>query len=269
MHYDPIKDIFASILRKFPFLRILFYKLLDLMFLRSWYVRRELRKLRNIFGSKEIQIYDAGSGYGQYTYFMATHMQPCKIYSVDIKEKWISDNREFFTNGKIANVEFGIEDLTSIEHKNRFDLITCIDVMEHIEDDIKVFSNFSKSLKTGGYLLINSPSIYGGSDVHDDEEESFIGEHARDGYSFEDIEQKLRPLGLSTYKARYTYGFWGDLSWRLGIKYPMVMLNASKIFFIMLPFYYLVTFMFTLTMMYLDFITKNKVGSGINFIAKK
>jgi hypothetical protein len=49
----------------------------------------------------------------------------------------------------------------------------------------------------------------------------------------------------------------------------MVMLNASKIFFIILPFYYLVTFMFTLTMMYLDFITKNKVGSGINFIAKK
>src|ERR1035437_6634241 len=105
MHYDPIKDIFASIIRRFPFLRILFYKLLDLMFLRSWYVRRELRKLRNIFGSKEIQIYDAGSGYGQYTYFMATHMQPCKIYSVDIKEKWINDNREFFTNGKIANVE--------------------------------------------------------------------------------------------------------------------------------------------------------------------
>jgi len=269
MHYDPIKDIFASIIRRFPFLRILFYKLLDLMFLRSWYVRRELLKLRKIFGSKVISIYDAGSGYGQYTYFMSKHMQPCKVYSVDIKEKWINDNTEFFTKRKIANVEFGIEDLTSIDHKNRFDLITCIDVMEHIEDDIKVFSNFSQSLKTGGYLLINSPSIYGGSDVHDDEEESFIGEHARDGYSVEDIEQKLRPLGLSTYKARYTYGFWGDLSWRLGIKYPMVMLNASKIFFIILPFYYLVTFMFTLTMMYLDFITKNKVGSGINFIAKK
>ncbi len=269
MQYDPIKDIFASVIRKFPFLRILFYKVLDLMFLRSWYVRRELRKIRNIFGNKEISIYDAGSGYGQYTYFMATHLKPCTIYSVDIKEKWINDSREFFRQSNLSNVEFGIEDLTTIDHKNKFDLITCIDVMEHIEDDRKVFFNFSASLKKGGFLLINSPSIYGGSDVHDGHEESFIGEHARDGYSVEDLEQKLHPVGLSTYKTRYTYGFWGDIAWRLGIKYPMVMLNTSKIFFILLPFYYLITFVFTLTMMYLDFLTKNKVGSGINFIAKK
>lgn len=269
MHYDPIKDIFASIIRRFPFLRILFYKLLDLMFLRSWYVRRELMKLRRIFGSQQISIYDAGSGYGQYTYFMATHMQPCTIYSVDIKEKWINDSREFFRRRDIKNVRFGIEDLTAIDHKNKFDIITCIDVMEHIEDDKRVFANFSDSLKKGGYLLINSPSIYGGSDVHGEEEESFIGEHARDGYSKEDLEQKLHPVGLSTYKANYTYGFWGDIAWRLGIKYPMVMLNASKIFFIVLPFYYLVTFLFTFGMMYLDFKSNNKVGSGINFIAKK
>ena len=269
MHYDPIKDIFASIIRRFPFLRILFYKLLDLMFLRSWYVRRELRRIREEFGSREISIYDAGSGYGQYTYFMATQMQPCKVYSVDIKENWINDSKEFFTRSKISNVEFGIEDLTLIDHKNRFDLITCIDVMEHIEDDKKVFSNFSRAMRPGGFLLINSPSIYGGSDVHGDEEESFIGEHARDGYSVEDLEDKLGPVGLATYRARYTYGFWGDLAWRLGIKYPMVMLNASKVFFIILPFYYIVTFPFTLVMMNLDFKTRNKVGSGINFLAKK
>jgi SAM-dependent methyltransferase len=269
MHYDPIKDIFASILRKFPFLRIFFYKLLDLMFLRSWYVRRELLRIRNVFGEKEISIYDAGSGYGQYTYFMTKHLMPCMVYSVDIKEKWINDSREFFNRQKITNVDFAIEDLTKIEYQNRFDLIVCVDVMEHIEDDKKVFNNFYNALKKGGYLLINSPSIYGGSDVHDEKEESFISEHARDGYSHEDLEMKLHPLGFSTYRSRYTYGFWGDKAWRLGIKYPMVMLNTAKVFFIILPLYYLVTFPFTLIMMNLDFLNKNRVGSGINFIAKK
>ena len=269
MHYDPIKDIFASILRKFPFLRIFFYKLLDLMFLRSWYVRRELLRIRNVFGKKEISIYDAGSGYGQYTYFMTKHLMPCQVYSVDIKEKWISDSRDFFNQQKISNVDFAVEDLTKLEHRNKFDLIVCVDVMEHIEDDKKVFQNFYNALTKGGYLLINSPSVYGGSDVHDDDEQSFISEHARDGYSNEDLESKLKPLGFSTYRTRYTYGFWGDKAWRLGIKYPMVMLNASKVFFIILPFYYLVTFPFTLVMMNLDFLTKNRVGSGINFIAKK
>jgi len=269
MHYDPIKDIFASILRKFPFLRVLFYKLLDLLFLRSWYVRRELLRIRNVFGKKEISIYDAGSGYGQYTYFMTHHMIPCTVYSVDIKEKWINDSKEFFYRQKISNVNFAVEDLTEVKHQNRFDLIVCVDVMEHIEEDKKVFFNFYNALKKGGYMLINSPSIYGGSDVHDDKEKSFISEHTRDGYSNEDLELKLNPLGFSTYRSRYTYGFWGDKAWRLGIKYPMVMLNATKVFFIILPFYYLVTFPFTLIMMNLDFLTKNRVGSGINFIAKK
>lgn len=269
MYYDPIKNIFANTIRNYPSLRILFYKVLDLMFLRSWFVRRELRSIRNTFSEKKIEIYDAGSGFGQYTYFMSKNLMPCEIYSVDVKEDWIQDCRNFFTLKKISNVSFAVEDLTSINHQNEFDLIVCVDVMEHIDNDVTVFSNFYKSLKLGGYLLINSPSIYGGSDVHGDEEESFIGEHARDGYSKEDLESKLHPLGFSTYKCRYTYGFWGDKAWRLGIKYPMLLLNISKVFLLILPLYYLLTFPFTLIMMFMDYSIESSRGSGINFIAKK
>lgn len=269
MHYDPIKDIFASLIRKFPILRVSFYKMLDVIFLRSWYVRRELRALRKEFGKKEISIYDAGTGYAQYSYFMARKLKPNNIYSADVKQNWIKDCELFFKQKGFNNVKFGIEDLTSINHQNKFDLIVCIDVMEHIVDDVKVFENFYKALKKDGYLMINTPSTFGGSDVHEDEDESFIGEHARDGYSYEDLEAKLTPLGYKVYKYRYTYGKWGNLSWRLGIKYPMIMLNSSKLFFILLPFYFLITLPFTFIMMYLDYSGENKVGAGINFIAKK
>jgi len=269
MHYDPVKNVFASVIRKFPLLRILFYKLLDLMFLRSWYVRRELKNIRKIFGTQKIKILDAGTGYGQYAYFMIRNLAPCEIKAVDIKEDWINDCKIFFGNQNIENVSFDVEDLTKINFDNEFDLIVCVDVMEHIPDDELVFRNFHKALKQNGYLLINTPSIFGGSDVHDDEDESFIGEHARIGYSKEDLESKLHPIGFETYKSKYTYGFWGDKAWRLGIKYPMILLNASKIFFIILPLYYLITFPLTLIMMYLDFMKENQTGSGINFIAKK
>ncbi len=269
MYYDPIKNIFASVIKKIPFLRIIFYKILNLMFLRSWYVRRELKNLRKIFGDKHINIYDAGTGYAQYSFFMAKKLKPNSIYSVDVKEDWIKDAEDFFIQQGINNVKFGIEDLTQINYENKFDLIVCVDVMEHIEDDVKVFKNYFNALKEGGFLLINTPSIYGGSDVHDDEEESFIGEHARDGYSFEDLKIKLEPLGFKIFKSIYTYGFWGDKAWRLGIKYPMILLSVSKLFLLILPFYYLITLPFTLVMMYLDYSSKNKIGSGINFIAKK
>ena len=269
MHYDPVKDIFANIIRKIPLLRILFYKLLDIMFLRSWYVRRELRKLRKVLGEKEVSIYDAGTGYGQYSYFMSRKLQPNNIYAVDVKEKWINDCREFFQSRNFSNIKFGIEDLTEIDHDNKFDLIVSVDVMEHIVDDVKVFRNFYKALKPGGFLLINTPSIYGGSDVHDEEGESFISEHAREGYSFEELESKLVPLGFKVYQRRFTYGFWGDKAWRLGIKYPMLMLNVSKLLFIVLPIYFLLTLPFTFLMMYLDYCGNNKVGAGINFIVRK
>lgn len=269
MHYDPIKNVFASLIKKFPFLRITFYKLLDLFFLRSWYVRRELINLRKVFGDKIIEIYDAGTGFGQYSYFMSKKLYPANILSIDVKEDWIKDAEYFFLQTKAQNVKLKVEDLLQINHENKFDLVLCVDVMEHIAEDVKVFQNFYRALKQNGFLVINSPSVFGGSDVHSDKDESFIGEHARVGYSKEELEKKLIPLGFKTYKCQYTYGFWGDKSWRLGIKYPMVLLNISKIFFIILPVYFLITFPFTLVMMILDYNSKNKIGSGINFIAQK
>jgi SAM-dependent methyltransferase len=200
---------------------------------------------------------------------MSKYLKPCNIYSVDVKEEWIEDCREFFSKSKIDTVSLGVEDLTKIDHTEKFDLIVCVDVMEHILDDVTVFKNFYNALKPNGFVLINSPSIYGGSDVHEDEDESFIGEHARDGYSKEDLVEKISPIGLKLHQSIYTYGFWGDKAWRLGIKYPMLLLNASKLFFILLPFYYLFTILPVLFMMYIDYSSENKKGSGINFIAQK
>jgi 2-polyprenyl-3-methyl-5-hydroxy-6-metoxy-1,4-benzoquinol methylase len=269
MYYDPIKDIFAATIKKFPFLTALFYKILNIMFLRSWYVRRELKNLRKVFSNKEISIYDAGTGYGQYSFFMSKQLAPCNVYAVDVKKDWIKNCKIFFSERKINNVSFGIEDLTQITHNNKFDLILCVDVMEHIEDDIKVFHNYYQALRKDGFLIINTPSIYGGSDAREEEDESFIGEHARTGYSFEDLESKLKPIGFSIYQKKYTYGFLGDKAWRLGIKFPMIMVNMSKLFFLILPLYYLLTLPFTFFMMYVDYSGKNKIGSGVNLIAKK
>ncbi|MDO8550969.1 MAG: methyltransferase type 11, partial [Ignavibacteria bacterium] len=97
----------------------------------------------------------------------------------------------------------------------------------------------------------------------------FIGEHARIGYSHTDLKGKLSPAGFKEFFYKYSYGFWGDKAWRLAIKFPMLLLNISKIFFLVLPIYFLVTFPFALLMMFLDYSFENKIGSGITFIAKK
>ncbi|NLH62397.1 MAG: class I SAM-dependent methyltransferase [Ignavibacteriales bacterium] len=269
MHYDPVKDIFADVLRKYPSLRSLFYRLLDLLFLRAWYVHRELREIRKNFSGKNIKILDAGSGYGQYSYFMIRKLTPCSISAIDVKESWIEDCQRFFTAKNFTDIKFEVGDLLEISVKEACDLIVCVDVMEHIVEDVKVFQNYYNALKPGGYLLINTPSIFGGSDAHSHDDESFIGEHARNGYSFEDLTGKLSPLGFKPYSSRYSYGFWGDLYWRLIIKFPILMVNKLKAAILFLPLYYLFTLPFGLLFMLIDYKKRNIVGSGITYVAQK
>jgi SAM-dependent methyltransferase len=268
MKYDPIKKIFGDVVRRSVILRKLLYKLLGLMFLREWYVKRELRNLLQGTNTRP-KIFDAGCGFGQYTYYCATRFPHTSVYAVDVKPEQIEDCTHFFRNSHIGNAQFAVEDLTQPLHADEFDLAISVDVMEHIPDDIGVFRNLYRGLRHGGKLLVNTPSDLGGSDAHGPEDESFIEEHARNGYGVEEIRTKLTSVGFSVDKIKFTYGPWGSAAWRLGIKYPMQLLNINSALLLLLPFYYLVTLPFTLLLMYLDYAGENRVGTGLLVVATK
>jgi len=268
LKYDPIKKIIGGVVGESVVRRKLFYKLLGLMFLREWHVKRELRSiLRN--APRPLRIFDAGTGFGQYSYYCAKRLPSASIYAVDLKAEQVEDCTRFFKKAKLENVRFGVEDLTQIQHRGEFDLAISVDVMEHIPDDVTVFRNLHRSLRQGGILLVNTPSTLGGSDAHAPEDESFIEEHARTGYDVQDIRRKLESAGFAVERIAFTYGPYGSIAWRLGIKYPMVMLNASKLFFLLLPLYYLLTLPFTLALMYLDYSLGNTEGAGLLVLARK
>lgn len=267
MQYDPIKRTLGRVFNRRPVLRKLFYSLLDLLLLRSWHIRRELRKLKSQ-GLICPLIFDAGSGFGQYSYRMARIFSNAGILAADIKEEQIADCNQFFTQiGLAKRVQFQWADLTHFVEKEAFGLILSVDVMEHIEEDRRVFQNFADSMKTGATLLISTPSDQGGSDAHDHDHEEgmhgFIDEHVRDGYNINEIKEKLLSSGFSKVEARYSYGKPGKLSWKLSMKYPILMLGRSKWFFILLPIYYLLTFPFCLILNFMDVRMKHSSGTGL------
>lgn len=267
MKYDPIKKVFGDIVSKNNFLRKIFYSLLDLMFLRSWHVRKKIKELYP--KNQSMDILDAGMGFGQYTYYLAKRFPEAKILAVDVKEEQIEDCRKFFTESGYGNVKFEFADLTKINFENEFDFILCVDVMEHIHEDEIVFKNFYNALKKGGKLLVNTPSNLGGSDAEDESDESFIEEHARNGYGKDEIIEKIKRSGMELVSFEYAYGKYGTISWRFGIKYPILMAGASKFFILLLPVYYLFTLWFVLILMWLDVHTDNKEGTGIVLVAEK
>jgi SAM-dependent methyltransferase len=198
-----------------------------------------------------------------------------QITGVDVKDEQIADCNQFF--GKIGRgdrVRFEKGDLTKYVKSEAYDLILSVDVMEHILEDELVFRNFYSSMKPGGTLLISTPSDQGGSDAdhHHHEEDGihgFIDEHVRDGYNSEDIRAKLSRAGFSQIETQYTYGKPGSLSWRLSMKYPIQMLNASKVFFILLPFYYFITYPFAFLLNWMDTQQKHEKGTGLMVVAHK
>lgn len=269
MQYEPIKQTLGRFFSGSLFLRKTLYLLLDLLLLRTWHVKRALRKI-----SQEVPVdasaLDAGSGFGQYTWRMIKRNNGWNIKAIDINREQIDDCNKFFSaTGFSDRVTFETGDLTALADKNCYNLILSVDVMEHIENDILVFQNFHAALKDQGFLVISTPSDMGGSDVHNDEEKSFIDEHVRDGYSIKDITEKLSSAGFSTVNASYTYGKPGNISWRLSMKYPVKLLNTSYLFFIILPFYYLLAFPVSLILNSFDLILTHKAGTGLLVIAQK
>jgi 2-polyprenyl-3-methyl-5-hydroxy-6-metoxy-1,4-benzoquinol methylase len=263
MQYDPIKQFLGGIFNKSPFSRKVFYKLLDLLLLRTWHIRKELRMLKKTTPAAA-HILDAGAGFGQYTYYLSGKFPGASITAIDMKKEQVEDNNAFFKKiGKSHQVRFVEGDLLELSHTGSFHLAICIDVMEHIEDDVAVLKNIQRSLKTGGVLLISTPSDKGGSDVHNEQDASFIEEHVRDGYSIQDMTLKLQTAGFSKIMARYSYGTPGRISWKWSMKYPILMINASKLFYFFLPFYYLITLPFCMLMNLLDVHNFHKSGTGL------
>ncbi len=269
MQYEPIKKLPGRLISGPAFMRKIFYWLLDLLLLRTWHVKKALKKIsRELKG--HANILDAGSGLGQYTWRMCRMNENWKIDGVDIDSEQIEDCKSFFKKtGLEERTTFRTADLTAFRDPDAFDLILSVDVMEHIREDEKVFSNFSESLKQNGFLLISTPSDKGGSDAHAAEDESFIGEHVRNGYSIPDITEKLARAGFRKVEAHYTYGKPGNISWRLTMKYPVKMLNISYIFFILLPFYYIVFLPVSIILNIFDISLNHKTGTGILVTARK
>ncbi len=264
MHYDPIKQFLGKLFNRYAFTRKLFYLLLDVLLLRSWHIRKALKKHRlENKEKKSFQVLDAGSGLGQYSWRMARKNPSWQITAVDIKEDEVASCKAFFKQQKVNNVDFRPANLVEYVLPNAYDLILSVDVMEHIEEDRQVFANFFKSMKEGGMLLISTPSNLGGSDVREDGDRSFIEEHVRDGYAAGEIRAKLIDAGFGEIITNYTYGRPGSIAWRFSMKYPVLMLGWSKVFLLLLPFYYLIVMPFVLLLNFWDVKKKHSKGTGL------
>lgn len=238
---------------------------MGIFFLRSRYVKRDLRKIIDYLGH-DIDILDAGFGYGQYSYWLAKRYPSAILRSVEIEPVMIEDFRKLLDKFEFGNISLEKLDLTEMKYREAFDLAVSVDVMEHIEDDQAVFNNICSALKPGGVFLMHTPHI---KEAQAQGEGSFVGEHVRDGYYSREIVEKLRDAGFYRVEYTLTYGMYGAAAWKLLQKYPISVLQKSKLLFFLLPFYMLAVWPAAEILMRYDMKCYNHEGNGILIKARK
>ena len=246
----------------FSIFKKLFYRFIPSAHISS-YVR--LLYLRQFLKHGDFrEVLDAGCGPGLFSFYVAKRLPEARVSGYDISQENILLCNLEKRMGGIPNASFRRVDLTNSFERDQFDFIFSIDVLEHIPENGRVLRNFYKGLKAGGMLYLAMPY---------ETRHRYIlprrlfrkyiawakTEHVGEQYDLGEMLAILsHQIGFSIMKARYTFGFWGKLSWELD------MLTERNLFIkhLLQPLLFV--------MGYLDTLWKNGPGSyGIRVIAKK
>ena len=104
---------------------------------------------------KSLKILDYGCGVGTVDFFLAKNGY--KVHGIDVSPTAINLCKKSVEVMKLKNINFS----TNIKNigKNRYDMVICSEVIEHVKDDRKVLLSVLSALKKDGYLILSTPSL--------------------------------------------------------------------------------------------------------------
>lgn len=155
-------------MNKFGFTRLyrdnisVFHKLYFLLFgvspdhqLRYLYLKYATNK---ILSQNNInRILDAGCGTGDYSFYLSERFPYSQVTGIDIDNNVIKCNNNMLLKLNVNNVKFECQSITALPDSIKYDLICCIDVLEHITDINEAVERLVRSLDDEGYIYIHLP----------------------------------------------------------------------------------------------------------------
>lgn len=136
-------------------------KTLESMSQAIWYNRWILQKFAGLVKGDILEI---GCGIGNFTKSLTKYG---KVTAIDINNDYIEQAKKKV--GGYARIGFGDIEKGNYFFKGRvFDTIVCINVLEHIKDDVMALQNIYKLLKPNGILILHVPAhlfLYGSIDA--------------------------------------------------------------------------------------------------------
>lgn len=154
-------------------------------------------------------ILDIGSGEGLLSFAMLRRWPQTTVVGIDIDRSRNDDATQLARRA-------GLGDRVTFVHPDerprgtQYDLVTCVDVMEHVADDVGFARDIADSTNPSGAAVIHVPGLDKRRFMREFPEQS---DHVRPGYSITGLPDVLRAAGFQTVKAWPTFGPAGSLAW--------------------------------------------------------
>ena len=140
------------------------------------------------------KILEIGSGIGNLTYYLKHFGE---LSCVDISDYYIAHMKIDYPDIHFYNYDVSDEAIKILK-KEQFDTVVCVNVLEHVADDMKAVMNLREILKPGGRLLLYVPALqflYGSVDKN-------LLHYRR--YNKKPLENILRQAGFTIEKLFYS-----------------------------------------------------------------
>jgi 2-polyprenyl-3-methyl-5-hydroxy-6-metoxy-1,4-benzoquinol methylase len=121
---------------------------------QQWRIEKSTRMLKLIrmaYPKKNLTLLDIGAGYGFFR--KSADLMGIKHQGLEISKFANKMTKKLFN---FSNIE---GDINNISPNKKFDVITCLDVIEHIKDISKFMIQVKSHLKKGGILVIRTPNL--------------------------------------------------------------------------------------------------------------
>jgi len=174
-------------------------------------------RARNVFslipkGRQYKRILDAGSGPGVFSFELGRRFPKAKVVGVDLQKEFIEVCTHILEKIRVSNVEFHQASILAFDKEDAYDLIICVDILEHIEDDLKALKGLYKATALGGTLVLHVPSLYRRYPIWKRSLNFEVETHVRIGYNLDEIQDKVKHAGFIIHESGFTYGFWETLA---------------------------------------------------------
>src|SRR3989344_5839871 len=121
---------------------------------KFWHSRRFVQAKKYLKTIDARQILDVGCNSGTFTKQIYNVLPKSKIYGIDISQNAIS-----YAEQKYKNISFSVAWAEKLPFKeNSFDLATCFEVLEHVDEPDKIIREMLRVLRKKGNMIIIVPT---------------------------------------------------------------------------------------------------------------